>query len=291
MAFDVLSLDGEPSTALPYRERRALLKGLCLEGATWRAPDPQAGGRGGCQNRRECRRAAPLRSPPPSARAGPRRRDGPTSPTRARRARGIGSAASRRCAWAERHGTAPRAYEWSPDHGRALGLLPGDRLVEWERSHPRFPSADTVRRHCGSWREALRATGLAEAPAREPELPLAERVAAARRLRSDGVSTAQIADLLAVDRSTIALGRDSLRPGLLRLALGFVTGIAADEHRTEKDPYDGNAVLSPSHRLAPWLAPPIRLWTPLGSYPRGCDTPRSGRGPVMRISGAGGQPP
>ena len=38
MAFDVLSLDGEPSTPLPYRERRALLAGLCLAGPTWRAP-------------------------------------------------------------------------------------------------------------------------------------------------------------------------------------------------------------------------------------------------------------
>ena len=38
MAFDVLSLDGEPSTPLPYRARRALLAGLCLAGPTWRAP-------------------------------------------------------------------------------------------------------------------------------------------------------------------------------------------------------------------------------------------------------------
>ena len=38
MAFDVLSLEGEASTPLPYRERRELLEGLCLEGPTWRAP-------------------------------------------------------------------------------------------------------------------------------------------------------------------------------------------------------------------------------------------------------------
>ena len=106
-------------------------------------------------------------------------------------------------AWAERHGEAPRAYEWSPEHGRAAGLLPADRLVERERSYPRFPSAGTVRKHCGSWRKALRAAGLADQGAREPELPLRERVAAAQRLRSGGASTAAIADLLAVDRSTV----------------------------------------------------------------------------------------
>ena len=38
MAFDVLSLEGEPTTHLPYRQRRQLLEGLALEGPTWRAP-------------------------------------------------------------------------------------------------------------------------------------------------------------------------------------------------------------------------------------------------------------
>ena len=38
MAFDVLSLDDEPSTYLPYSERRRLLEGLSLEGPSWRAP-------------------------------------------------------------------------------------------------------------------------------------------------------------------------------------------------------------------------------------------------------------
>ena len=38
MAFDVLSLDGEQTAGLPYRERRELLAALSLEGPTWRAP-------------------------------------------------------------------------------------------------------------------------------------------------------------------------------------------------------------------------------------------------------------
>ena len=38
MTFDVLSLDDEPSTYLPYSERRRLLEGLCVEGPTWRVP-------------------------------------------------------------------------------------------------------------------------------------------------------------------------------------------------------------------------------------------------------------
>jgi bifunctional non-homologous end joining protein LigD len=38
MAFDLLSLDGEPLTDLPYRERRERLEGLGLDGPTWRTP-------------------------------------------------------------------------------------------------------------------------------------------------------------------------------------------------------------------------------------------------------------
>ncbi|WBB59727.1 non-homologous end-joining DNA ligase [Streptomyces sp. WMMC500] len=38
MAFDVLHLDGGPTLRLPYRERRALLAELRVEGAHWRTP-------------------------------------------------------------------------------------------------------------------------------------------------------------------------------------------------------------------------------------------------------------
>lgn len=114
-------------------------------------------------------------------------------------------------AWAKRYGTAPRAYEWSPGHGRAAGLLPADRLVEWERSHPRWPSAGTVREHCGSWRSALRAAGVVDAGAREPELAFRDRVAAAQRLRSEGLRVSAIADLLEIHRRTVQayLGAES----------------------------------------------------------------------------------
>lgn len=38
IAFDLLSLDGEPRTALPYEERRELLVGLELQGTHWQTP-------------------------------------------------------------------------------------------------------------------------------------------------------------------------------------------------------------------------------------------------------------
>jgi bifunctional non-homologous end joining protein LigD len=41
--FDLLYLDGRLTTELSYRERRALLSGLDLQGAAWRTPDYHAG--------------------------------------------------------------------------------------------------------------------------------------------------------------------------------------------------------------------------------------------------------
>ena len=38
MAFDLLHLDGRPTVDLPYADRRELLEGLELEGASWRTP-------------------------------------------------------------------------------------------------------------------------------------------------------------------------------------------------------------------------------------------------------------
>jgi bifunctional non-homologous end joining protein LigD len=43
MAFDLLELDGESTLELPYRERRALLEGLELEGASWQTPSYHVG--------------------------------------------------------------------------------------------------------------------------------------------------------------------------------------------------------------------------------------------------------
>ncbi|HZP27825.1 MAG TPA: non-homologous end-joining DNA ligase [Acidimicrobiia bacterium] len=44
MLFDVLELDGNDVTALPYTERRALLERLHLAGANWQTPPVQVGG-------------------------------------------------------------------------------------------------------------------------------------------------------------------------------------------------------------------------------------------------------
>jgi len=44
MAFDLLYLDGRSLVGLPYRERRALLQGLELEGPAWRTPAYREGG-------------------------------------------------------------------------------------------------------------------------------------------------------------------------------------------------------------------------------------------------------
>jgi bifunctional non-homologous end joining protein LigD len=43
LAFDLLSLDGEVTLALPYAERRRLLEGLELDGAGWQCPPYFAG--------------------------------------------------------------------------------------------------------------------------------------------------------------------------------------------------------------------------------------------------------
>jgi bifunctional non-homologous end joining protein LigD len=43
MAFDVLSIDGEDTTSLPYLERRARLTDLLGDGAAWRVPGHHVG--------------------------------------------------------------------------------------------------------------------------------------------------------------------------------------------------------------------------------------------------------
>jgi len=106
--------------------------------------------------------------------------------------------------WAQRFGRPPRAYEWSPPHGRAMGLLDASVLCEWERSHPRWPSTGTVRRHCGSWWRALAAAGLSDPDPSRPDLPLPDRVATACRLSVEGASHSTIADLLSVHPRTVA---------------------------------------------------------------------------------------
>lgn len=106
--------------------------------------------------------------------------------------------------WAQSFGRPLRAYEWSPPHGRAMGLLDASVPCEWERSHPRWPSTGTVRRHCGSWWRAPAAAGLSDPDPSRPDLPLPDRVATACRLSVEGASHSTIADLLSVHPRTVA---------------------------------------------------------------------------------------
>jgi len=85
--------------------------------------------------------------------------------------------------WSQAHGGPPRAYDWDPPLAHAMGLATGG-CERWERDHPHWPGHATVVRYFGSWAHALHAAGLAP-PAPDCELPLGERIAAARRLRRE----------------------------------------------------------------------------------------------------------
>jgi len=75
-----------------------------------------------------------------------------------------------------------------------------DGLERWKREHPRWPSTTTVRNYSGSWSAAPEAAGL---PSQcRPELPLEERIAAARRLAAAGPDARSIADCLGVSSTT-----------------------------------------------------------------------------------------
>ena len=110
--------------------------------------------------------------------------------------------------WTREEGSPPRSYDWDPGTARSQGLVPAGPM-RWEREHPRWPSARTVASYFGSFSEALAAAGL-EARRRRPELPLAERIAAAKRLAREGQSQARIAQSLGVSRRTV---RDYLGAG------------------------------------------------------------------------------
>jgi hypothetical protein len=104
-------------------------------------------------------------------------------------------------AWTARYGDPPRAFEWAPTMGRAVGLL-AERPCRWERQYPRWPSYTTVCRYLGDWHAALAAAGL-RAP-RSPRMALEDRVDAARRLASDAQTPiATIAAILDVHPSTV----------------------------------------------------------------------------------------
>src|SRR3954451_3887300 len=110
--------------------------------------------------------------------------------------------------WAREEGGPPRSIDWDPATGRGQGLLPPGAM-RWEREFPRWPSAKVVSIRFGSFSEGLQAAGL-PAPRRRSELPLAERIATAKRLAAAGRSTRQIAGAIGVSRRT---ARDYLSAG------------------------------------------------------------------------------
>jgi hypothetical protein len=105
-------------------------------------------------------------------------------------------------------GGPPRSYDWNPPLARALGYA-SERSRRWDAEHPRWPHAHTVVQHFGSWSAGLFAAGM-PATVREFDLPVAERVAVARRMAAEGISQAKIADYLGASARAV---RNYLRAG------------------------------------------------------------------------------
>jgi hypothetical protein len=101
--------------------------------------------------------------------------------------------------WAAETGGPPSYYDWGPQDRVPAGVstVLADK---WESEHPVWPSRSVVYRHVGGMRKLRLEAGFA-AP-EPPELPLAERVATAQRLHSEGLPWAEIADLLGVTPRT-----------------------------------------------------------------------------------------
>jgi hypothetical protein len=105
-------------------------------------------------------------------------------------------------AWARETGAPPRSWEWCPGAARSAGLM-SEADSKWEREHPRWPGNTTVYRYFDSWASALEAAGLPPYVRSECELPLAERVAHAQRMRAAGVSVRTIASELGVGVASV----------------------------------------------------------------------------------------
>lgn len=104
--------------------------------------------------------------------------------------------------WAEQTGAPPSYYQWEPMiRGEAVGR-PARLAAKWEREHPYWPSVMVVYRLLsGGWREMLTAAGFPARPVLE--LPFAERVSTARRLRAQGLRWREIADQIGVAPDTV----------------------------------------------------------------------------------------
>lgn len=99
--------------------------------------------------------------------------------------------------WVAETGGPPAATAW-------VGCRPQRSAAaeKWKREHPRWPSASTVSRLCGSWPAALAAAGCGAV--RDPlEGSYCERVADVKRLAAEGHSTTLIAELVGVSTTTV----------------------------------------------------------------------------------------
>ena len=102
--------------------------------------------------------------------------------------------------WPRQTGAPPRYYDWGPvARAREAGYR-GSLAGKWEREHPSWPGTAVVYRHLRGWRELLLLAGF-EAPA-VLEVPFAERVAEALRLRGEGLRWREIGELLGISPDT-----------------------------------------------------------------------------------------
>jgi Homeodomain-like domain len=102
--------------------------------------------------------------------------------------------------WARQTGSPPSYYDWGPVTRAQAAGAPTSLAVKWEREHPDWPSAAVVYRYLRGWREMLSVAGFPTPGV--IELPFAERVREALRLRADGLRWVEIGELLGISPDT-----------------------------------------------------------------------------------------
>lgn len=113
--------------------------------------------------------------------------------------------------WARTFGEPPRRDELTSSGADWLPEPYAGRSRAWMREYPRWPGVGTVVDYFGAWSDALRAAGLSPRNDLAFDLPLVERVEAARRMSAAGHSAPAIAGHLGVSPSTV---RSYLRAGV-----------------------------------------------------------------------------